>query len=116
MDKNKKGFTTTTIISSMESLYGEAQKAFLEGKNDRASKYIQMIMELVKKNKVRLPSNLKNTFCRKCNSLWVIQKLDESTSVSEDNKFPQITNTSIQFDKKHNLFRSVCVCGSQKVI
>ncbi len=116
MDKNKKGFTTTTIISSMESLYGEAQKAFLEGKNDRASKYIKMIMDLVKKNKVKLPSSLKNTFCRKCNSLWVIQKLDASISASDDDEFPQIANTTVQFDKKHNLFRSVCVCGSQKVI
>lgn len=116
MDKNKKGFTTTTVISSMESLYGEAQKAFLEGKKDRASKYIQMIMDLVKKNKVRLPSSLKNTFCRKCNSLWVIQKPDASVSAAEDEDLPQIANTSVLFDKKHNLFRSVCVCGSHKVI
>lgn len=110
MNKNKKGFLTSTVISSIEELQKQAEKAFISGNKERSSKYIQMILDLIKKNKVTLPQNLKNTFCKKCASIWVID------SPNSEDAHKHNVNTKILFDKKHNLFRAICQCGAKKII
>jgi RNase P subunit RPR2 len=56
-----------------------------------------MAFELLKKHKVKLPAELKNSFCRKCHLVW----LPGETAV-------------ISFDRKNDCLRITCRCGHSK--
>ena len=63
------------------------------------TRYLQMVMDLVRKHKVRLTKEQKNLFCRKCLVWWV----------------PGETVTLV-YDQQHHLIRVKCKCGYTRVL
>ncbi|MFH1393660.1 MAG: hypothetical protein ABII71_00940 [Candidatus Micrarchaeota archaeon] len=97
MSKKPKKIIKSSVRDSIKKLITEAGNAYKAGKKDRSKRYVQMAMDLVKKHKARLPSELRNSFCRKCRLMW----------------YPGKTAT-ISFDKKNNCLRVKCQCGHSK--
>jgi ribonuclease P protein subunit RPR2 len=95
MSKSPKGLIKSSVRESIVQLMGEAEKAWDEGKPKRSERYVEMVMALVKKHKVRLTDEQKRRFCRKCNSWWVPQK-----------------SMKLVFDQRHHVIRMICSrCG-----
>lgn len=67
---NEKKLIKRTSTDSVLSLIDAAHDAHLKKNDARAKRYMQMAWELLKKNKVRLPKDHRNAFCRKCLTLW----------------------------------------------
>ncbi|MEM3422847.1 MAG: hypothetical protein QXF35_04505 [Candidatus Bilamarchaeaceae archaeon] len=98
MNIKHKRFIKRSSFDSVKKLLEEARLAFDSGKIERANRYVRMCWEIVKKNRVRLPKEYKNSFCRKCLSLWV----PGSTAI-------------VYFDKKNDCLRIRCLkCGFSK--
>ena len=95
--RTTKNIIKNAVSKSIEKLFDEANKEYKKGNVERSKRYIEMIMELVKKNKVRLPDKLRNAFCRKCHILWI----------------PGET-IKVVYDKRHNCLRIKCKCGYTK--
>lgn len=49
-------------------------EAASDSSNDLAKRYVTMARKIAMKSNLRLPSDLKRKFCRKCNSFFVIGK------------------------------------------
>jgi ribonuclease P protein subunit RPR2 len=97
MENRRKKVIKSSVRSSIGKLIGQAQKAYREGKKERSSRYVKMALDLVKKHKIRLPKELKNSFCRKCNVVWIPGK-----------------TVKISYDKKNVCLRVKCQCGHAK--
>jgi ribonuclease P protein subunit RPR2 len=96
MDSRRKNIIKSSVRSSIEKLLGEARKSF--GSDPvRSKRYVGMAFELLKKNKVRLPRELSNSFCRKCHSVWIPGK-----------------SVTVYYDKKTDALRVRCTCGFSK--
>ncbi len=83
--------------ASVKKLLDEARKAYAKGQKERSKKYVKMAHDLIKKNKIKLPEELRNSYCRKCFSLWVPGK-----------------TIKVTFDSRHNCLRITCKCGYTK--
>ncbi|MGV8085825.1 MAG: hypothetical protein ACP5N9_06265 [Candidatus Bilamarchaeum sp.] len=100
MDIRRKKIINSSVSESVEKLLESARLEYPKSEGGRAKRYVQMAFELIKKNKIRLPKNLKNSFCKKCFQLWV----------------PQET-VSLWFDSNNNCLRIFCIdCGYKKRI
>lgn len=100
MNNKQKRFIKSASSYSVKKLLEEATLAFESGKKDRAFRYVKMAWELIKKNKVRLLPQYKNSFCRKCLSLWVLGE-----------------TAAAYFDRKNDCLRIKCLkCGFSKMI
>ena len=98
MAKDKK-LIKSSVKASIIKLLSEAQNAARAGNKERSRKYVKMVMDLVKKNKVPLTAQQKTVFCRKCHVLWVLKE-----------------TLNLVYDNKHNLIRAVCICGHVRKI
>jgi len=94
MDIRRKKVIKSSVRSSIEKLLDQARAAYGSGKKDRSKRYVGMALDLLKKHKVRLPKELKNSFCRKCCLIWIP---GETVRVS--------------YDKHHHHLRVTCACG-----
>lgn len=108
MAKGQKKLIKSSVRQSIAQLLEEAEKAYssasrakktgnkkLETENrKRSTRYLQMVMDLVKKHKVRLTKDQKNKFCRKCLVWWVPNK-----------------TLKLIYDQKHHVIRLKCQCG-----
>jgi RNase P subunit RPR2 len=83
----------------MERLLAEARKAHDSGKEERARRYVRMVMDLLKKHRAKLPREFRNSFCRKCCRLWI----------------PGDT-VVVFYDRKNACLRVLCACGNSKRI
>lgn len=90
----KKKLIKSSAKQSVAELLKQAEKAWKQKKYPRSKRYVKMLMDLVKKHKVKLTKDQKNSFCRKCLRWWEIP----STLV-------------LLFDKKHNCLKLKCKCG-----
>jgi len=100
VDNRQKRFIKSTSRDSAKKLIDEARSAWLSGKKERALRYVKMAWEIIKKHRLRLPPDYKNSFCKKCLTLWI----------------PEET-LQIYFDKKHDCIRIRCKkCGHTKRI
>lgn len=81
----------------MEKLLDQARGAYLEGKEERSKRYVRMAFDLLKKNKVRLPKELRNSFCRKCMLIWIPGK-----------------TAKVSYDRMNGCLRVRCRCGHSK--
>lgn len=99
MDIRRKKVIKSSVPQSAARLLHEARKAHDAKQDERALRYVRMVLDLLKKNKVRLPAELRNSFCRKCARLWL----------------PGDTVT-VTYDKKSACLRVRCACGSTKRI
>ncbi len=99
MDSKRKKVIKSSVNESVKKLVSQAQKAFREGKEERSKRYIKMALDLIKKHKAKLPSELKNSFCRKCHLVWIPKK-----------------TVIVSFDSKTHCLRVRCKCGHTKRI
>jgi ribonuclease P protein subunit RPR2 len=83
MDIRRKKGIKASVRSSLEKLLGLATKAYEADKLERSARYVKMSMDLLKKHKIKLPKELKNSFCRKCLTIWIPSK---TVTVSYDSK------------------------------
>jgi RNase P subunit RPR2 len=97
MDIRRKKLIKSSVPQSAERLLAEARKAHDAKQDERALRYVRMVIDLLKKNKVKLPTELRNSFCRKCGRLWI----------------PGDTVT-ITYDKKAACLRVRCACGEAR--
>jgi ribonuclease P protein subunit RPR2 len=97
MDSKRKKVIKSSVNESVKKLVDQAQKAFREGKEERSKRYVQMALDLIKKHKVKLPPELKNSFCRKCHRVWIPGK-----------------SVIVSFDSKTHCLRVKCKCGHTK--
>ncbi|MBI5227519.1 ribonuclease P [Candidatus Micrarchaeota archaeon] len=81
----------------MAKLIKAAFSSYRQGNNSRSKRYAKMAFELIKKHKIHLPEELKNSFCKKCLLVWL----------------PGTTITTI-YDSKNNCLRIRCHCGYSK--
>ncbi len=92
MKPKQKKLIKSSARDSIVRLIDQAHKAYGKGQKQRADRYAGMAWELLKKHKIRLPKEYKNSFCRKCRLVWVP---GETARVS--------------FDKKTNSLRIECM-------
>ncbi|MBI5046121.1 hypothetical protein HZC07_00095 [Candidatus Micrarchaeota archaeon] len=85
------------MTESVEKLVKYAHSNYASGKQERSKRYIKMALDLVKKNKVKVPKEVKNSFCKKCHIVWVP---DETVTIS--------------YDRKNSCLRVKCKCGYTK--
>lgn len=67
--KNKKGMLEELTLERMYRLHELARKEF-NNHPERSKRYVQLIRKLSERNKVRIPLEVKTSFCRKCNAYW----------------------------------------------
>jgi ribonuclease P protein subunit RPR2 len=97
MDIRRKKVIKSTVRSSIEKLLGEARKSYEAGRKDRSARYVTMARDLLKKNKIKLPKEVKNSFCRKCGVVWIPGK-----------------TVTVYYDRKISCLRVRCQCGYSK--
>lgn len=97
MNKARVKNINVTVRTSIVRLLSSAQKSYESKSESKSRRYVQMAFDLVRKNKVRLTGDLKNTFCKKCLLIWI----------------PNET-VRLNFDTKNDLLRVVCNCGFSK--
>jgi RNase P subunit RPR2 len=96
MDHRRKKLINSSVSASIDKLLREARKAF-ETDPGRSKRYVGMAFDLLKKNKVKLPRELSNSFCRKCHLIWIPGK-----------------TVTAYYDKKSDALRVRCSCGFSK--
>jgi ribonuclease P protein subunit RPR2 len=97
MDNRRKKVIKSSVRSSITDLVLMAQKTYSSKNAVRSSRYIKMALDLIKKHKVRLPKELKNSFCKKCCIVWIPGK-----------------TINVTYDKKNECLRIKCKCGYSK--
>jgi len=97
MDIRRRKVIKTSVRSSIDRLLIQARRAYDEKKPDRSIRYVGMVKDLIKKNKVRLPKEVRNSFCRKCGRVWI-----------------PVKTLTVHYDRKNDCLRVKCVCGYSK--
>jgi ribonuclease P protein subunit RPR2 len=97
MKDRRKKLINSSVRSSIEQLLEQSRKAYSAGNAARSKRYVKMAFELLKKHRIRLPKELKNSFCRKCHAIWIPEK-----------------TVSVYYDRKTDALRVRCGCGFSK--
>jgi ribonuclease P protein subunit RPR2 len=97
MDIRRKKIIKSSVRSSVEKLLERARSSFDAGKQERSIRYVRMAMDLIRKHKVGLPKEMRNSFCRRCLVVWVPGK-----------------TANVSFDRKNGCLRIRCRCGYSK--
>lgn len=99
MDNRRKKVIKSSVRSSVKELIAQAQKAYSKGRKAQSARYVRMALDLIKKHRIRVPKELKNSFCKKCHVVWIPAK-----------------TVKVSYDKKHHCLRITCQCGYSKRI
>ncbi len=97
MDSRRKNIIKSSVRSSIERLLEKSREAYTAGGADRSRRYVRMAFDLLKKNKVTLPRELRNSFCRKCMLVWIPGK-----------------TATVYYDRRNGCLRVRCQCGHSK--
>ena len=97
MDNRRKKVIKSSVRSSIKKLLEQARAAHKKKETERSKKYVKMAFDLLKKHKIKLPEEIKNSFCKKCYLIWI----------------PGETIT-VTYDKENNCLRLRCRCGYSK--
>ena len=97
MPKGQKKLIKSSVRDSIAHLLEEASSAWKKKNVERSRRYVKMIVDLIKKHKIRLNPDQKNKFCKKCNTWWVPGK-----------------TMKLIYDQKHHAIRVKCQCGYSK--
>lgn len=97
MDIRRKRIIKSSVSASITKLLWQARSAYASGKAERSKRYVTMAMDLLKKHKIKLPKEMKNSFCRKCGLIWVPG-----------------TTVTVTYDKRNDYLRVSCRCGYSK--
>ena len=99
MDTRKKKVIKTSVRDSIRKLIEQAREAYNKKQPLKSKRYVKMAFDLLKKNKVKIPKELKNSFCRKCFLIWIPNK-----------------TLKVSYDRKNDCLRLTCKCGYSKRI
>ena len=99
MDNRRKKVIKSSVRDSIDKLVNQARTAYEKGDKQKSKRYVEMTFDLLKKYRIRLPNDLKNSFCRKCFVVWM----------------PSET-VKVTYDKKCHCLRLTCECGFSKRI
>lgn len=99
MDSRRKKVIKASVRESIKKLIEQARQAYKKKDLKKSKRYVKMAFDLLKKHKVRLPEELKNSFCRKCFLVWIPDK-----------------TVKIAYDRKCDCLRLTCRCGYSKRI
>lgn len=97
MDIRRKKIIKESVRSSIDSLLDRARKAYESGKAAMSKRYVSMAFDLLRKHKVKLPGELKNSFCRKCGTIWIPGR-----------------TAAVSYDRRNGCLRVRCRCGYSK--
>ncbi|MBD3210855.1 hypothetical protein GF318_05730 [Candidatus Micrarchaeota archaeon] len=97
MDNRRKKVIKSSVRDSIKKLIGQAREAYKNKQHEKSKKYVKMAFDLMKKHKVRLPKELRNSFCRKCFLVWIPNK-----------------TIKVAYDQKNDCLRITCKCGHSK--
>ncbi len=99
MDSRRKKLIKSSVAESIARLIAQARGAYNAGNTARAKRYARMAFDLLKKHRMRLPKELRNSFCRKCFLVWIPRK-----------------TITVSYDSKNDCLRIRCKCGFSKRI
>jgi ribonuclease P protein subunit RPR2 len=99
MDTRRKKLIKSSVRESIAKLIEKARDAYKKKEPSKSKRYVKMAFDLLKKHKVRLPKELKNSFCRKCCLVWIPDK-----------------TVKVTYDSKNDCLRLTCKCGHTKRI
>ena len=88
-----------SVRESVARLLEQAEAAYEKGSPKQAARYVKMVMELLKKHRIRLKKEQRNRFCRKCCAWWEHGKTNK-----------------LVYDSHHHLIRIICQCGATRTI
>jgi ribonuclease P protein subunit RPR2 len=97
MDTRRKSLIKSSVRSSIDRLLEQSRRAYSAGKKERSKRYVDMAFDLLKKHKVKLPKELRNSFCRKCHLIWIPGETVKAT-----------------YDRRNDCLRVTCSCGHSK--
>jgi RNase P subunit RPR2 len=97
MQSSRKSLIKSSVRSSIAKLLAQARSAYSGGKTARSKRYVRMAFDLLRKHKVGLPNELRNSFCRKCFTVWAPGK-----------------TATVYFDRKNDCLRIRCMCKFTK--
>jgi RNase P subunit RPR2 len=97
MQSSRKSLIKSSVRSSIAKLLAQARSAYAGGNPARSKRYVRMAFDLLRKHKVGLQKDLRNSFCRKCFTIWVPGK-----------------TATVYFDRKNDCLRIRCACDYSK--
>jgi ribonuclease P protein subunit RPR2 len=97
MDTRRKKVIKSSVRESIAKLIDKARDAYKSKEPSKSRRYVKMAFELLKKHKVRLPKELRNSFCRKCFLVWIPGK-----------------TVKVTYDRRNDCLRLTCSCGHTK--
>ncbi len=98
MEHRRKKIIKQSVRETVTKLLDEAQKEYRKGNRERSERHVKMAMYHIKKHKVSVPKEYRNTFCRKCRIVWIPSK-----------------TARVYFDRMHGCLRIECMrCGFSK--
>ncbi len=86
----KRKFIKSVVAQSLSHLLKEAEGTF-DSNPIRSKRYVKMAWDLIKRHKLKLTSEQKSKFCRKCLIFWKVGD-----------------TLRIFFDRKKNVFFYIC--------
>lgn len=92
----KKKFIKRASAEAVEILLDQAEQAFASHPQ-RSRRYVQMAFALIKKNRIRLPREMRLRFCKKCLRYWMPDK-----------------TVTITFEPRRNGMLFTCACGAKR--
>lgn len=85
-------------LERIEILFNEAKKAMKFKRTDLAKRYVEIARKIGMRCNVKIPSEYKTKFCKKCNAYLIPNK-----------------NCKIRINSKKHLIRIICLeCGNIK--
>lgn len=97
MQSSRKSLIKSSVRLSIAKLVAQARSAYSKSEPARSKRYVRMAFDLLRKNKVGLQKELRNSFCRKCLTIWIPGK-----------------TATVYFDRKNDCLRIKCQCGHSK--
>ncbi len=82
---DKKNLIQVIAVERMHRLIELAEQEF-QSHPERSKRFIELIKKISSRNKARIPLELRQRFCKKCNTFWIegknVQKRIKGKSVS----------------------------------
>lgn len=86
-------------LERIEILFNEAKKAMKLKRSDLAKRYIELARKIGMRCNVKIPSQYKTKFCKKCNAYLMLNN-----------------NCKVKIDTKKHLIKITCLeCGNIKI-
>jgi len=71
MEHRRKKIIKGSVRETVKRLIDEAQKEYRNGNRERSKRHVQMALYHIKKHKVHVPDEYRNTYCKQCKIVWI---------------------------------------------